>query len=135
MSVLISIDQLDEEIRAAYRVEVDPAAPVKMAIDGQLVELLNMSEGGVAFYSENELERRFAKAFMVFIVAKRKHSLKLHLKILGNRKGRYHALFQDQSDREKLLLSQLVVDLQKLVIRKEKEQKRREAEQARLKGE
>lgn len=114
-----------ENRRKAFRVET--SGKVKMAVDGQQVTLLDVSETGVAFETEQELSGMIENAIIVFETRK-KYRLKPKLKVTFCRDGRCGAEFVGLSDRAHMALSELVVQLQKARIRYEIERQRLDAQ-------
>ena len=112
-----------ENRRKAFRVET--GGKVKMGIAGKQVSLLDVSESGVAFETEEILSGMIEDAVIVFETRK-KYRLKPKLKVTFCRDGRCGAEFVGLSERAHMALSELVVQLQKARIRYELERQRME---------
>lgn len=114
---MFTIDLSDQEERSSFRVGLDKSSPVRLAVLGNMVQLINMSVGGVAFLSETRILRSMPEAVLAFAIDGTKHRIPLTIRIISSEKSRYHAVFEGLTDTQELQVARLVVHLQKLRIR------------------
>lgn len=107
-----------ENRRQAYRTPVDEK--VKMEIDGSRIVLLDISETGIAFETDEVMSGMIENALLYFTLRK-SYRLKPKLKVSFCASGRCGAEFVGLSQRAHLALSELIVDIQKARIRQAKE--------------
>ncbi len=110
-----------ENRRQAYRVV--PGERVRMTIGDQPVKLLDISETGIAFESDDHFEDKLDDV-VIFFTVRKSYRLKPTLKVMFNRNGHCGAEFVDLSERAHLALSELVIEIQKDRIRTAQEEKR-----------
>lgn len=106
-----------ENRRRAYRVQV--SKQVQMMLAGEPLELLDLSEIGVAFKTEQHLDGDLEEVQILFTLD-RPQRIKAQLRVTFCARGRCGAEFVGLNEREHLLLSALVVKLQKDQIRQER---------------
>ncbi len=121
MQVPIDLPLTEEENRRqAFRIEAD--GNVNMTLAGQPVTLLDISETGIAFETEQTLSGELEDVSIVFKLRKT-FRLKPCLRVTFCTKGRCGAEFVGLSERAHMALSELVVSLQKARIRHEQAQR------------
>ena len=118
-SVLLHTDD-EENRRRSFRAEVDQS--VKVMVNGEPVDVLDISSTGIAFRSSDIHESDHCDLVIEFSLRK-KYRIKPNLNILFCRHGRCGAEFVDLSDTLQLTLSELVVSLQKKAIQRLKEER------------
>ncbi|WP_415904251.1 PilZ domain-containing protein [Neptuniibacter sp. QD48_55] len=107
----------DENRRQAFRAA--SSGQVKMTIGETTVELLDISSTGVAFKTDQTFSGYLEDVAILFKTHK-KYRLKPRLKVSFCGKGRCGAEFEGLSDKAHMALSELVVSLQKELIRRER---------------
>ncbi|WP_299177695.1 PilZ domain-containing protein [uncultured Neptuniibacter sp.] len=117
--VVIDINE-QENRRGAFRVEAD--GNVRMTINDEPVTLLDISETGIAFATEETLSGEIEGALILFETRK-KYRFKPKLRVTFCARGRCGAEFIGLSERAHMALSELVVQLQKARIRHAKAQR------------
>lgn len=105
----------DENRRRAYRVATHER--VTMTIQEQRVRLLDISETGIAFETDQVLSGAIEEAVLLFDVGGRKYRFKPKLNVTFCKRGHCGAEFRKLSEKAHLALSELVVDIQKTEIR------------------
>ncbi|MCP4597254.1 PilZ domain-containing protein [Neptuniibacter sp.] len=110
-----------ENRRQAYR--VSPGERVRMTIRDEPVKLLDISETGIAFESDDHIGDKLDEV-VIFFTVRKSYRLKPKLKVMFNRNGHCGAEFVDLSERAHLALSELVIEIQKDRIRAAQEEKR-----------
>ncbi|MDO6512728.1 MULTISPECIES: PilZ domain-containing protein [unclassified Neptuniibacter] len=121
MKIPIELELSDDENRRnAYRAPVDDK--VSMTIDDKPVTLLDISETGVAFETTDHLSGKIENAVILFTLDK-SYRLKPALNVSFCGAGRCGAEFDGLSEKASLVLSELIIDIQKTRIRQAAEDK------------
>ncbi|MCV6590245.1 MAG: PilZ domain-containing protein [Marinobacterium sp.] len=122
MSLIIpeSLDKSNK--RKAVRVELSAKDPVRFAAAGQKTVIDNISESGIAFRVETAIEESVVDGILKFKIDQ-VYTLRMKVEILTQHEGSYRARFLDLSKQNTKLMSRLVLGLQKLHIRRRKQQK------------
>lgn len=116
MKVPVELNISEEENRRqAYR--VGARQRVTMTIDEVECEILDISETGIAFKTDQPRTGAIDNAVLLFSVGDRRYRFKPKLNVTFSREGRCGAEFLALSDRAHLALSELVMDIQKEQIR------------------
>lgn len=123
MQIPVVFNSVEDNRRRCFRAEVDQG--VWMHVDGEPVDVLDISAQGVAFRGQREPDDKLCDVQIEFVASK-KYRLKPRLKVLFQRNGRCGAEFVGLSDRAQKALSELVVTLQKRAIHRLKEIERTE---------
>jgi hypothetical protein len=118
-ALTLTLDE-HENRRKAYRTPVDEK--VSMTIAGDAVVLLDISETGVAFETDQNFSGMIENA-LIFFTLKKNCRLKPTLKVTFCSSGRCGAEFVGLSQRAHLALSELIVDIQKARIRQQREER------------
>ena len=120
MKIPVVLDLSDDDNRRqAYRASVDDG--VTMTIDNEPVVLLDISETGVAFVTDKTLSGRIENAVISFTLGKN-YRLKPDLNVSFCGSGRCGAEFVGLSDKACLVLSELIIKIQKARIRQAAEE-------------
>lgn len=116
MKIPLEFDTSEEENRRlAFRIATQDR--VKMKLAGENVEILDISETGIAFATEAVLTGELTDAELFFYLGERKFKFTPQLEVTFCGKGRCGAKFGQLSERAHVILSELVVLLQKEQIR------------------
>ncbi|WP_027856379.1 PilZ domain-containing protein [Marinobacterium jannaschii] len=111
--------------RSAFRVDIDDSLPVRLKVAGIKVDITNLSATGIAFKPPSTLEEGTYDARISFKID-RVYVFELQLQVITTINAVARAEFRGLAEREQLLMSRLVLHLQKMVIRKEVEARRSE---------
>lgn len=120
-------ESLEANNRQAVRVPISPKDPVRFAADRKKVAIENISESGLAFVSEEPFEKKKFEGILKFKMDQ-VYTLNLTVEVLMVVKNSYRCRFVDMTESDEKLMSKLVLGLQKLHIRRRKQQKLAEME-------
>ena len=105
----------DENRRLAFRIATQDR--VKMHLAGEQVVILDISETGIAFETDATLSGALKEVELFFQLGERKFKFTPQLEVTFCGQGRCGAKFGKLSERAHVILSELVVLLQKQQIR------------------
>ena len=124
--VLLHVDD-EENRRRCFRVEVDQS--VKVMVNGEPVEVIDISSTGIAFQS-NDLHAPDVCDMAIEFSLRKKYRIKPNLKVLFCRSGRCGAEFVELPEKFQVALSELVVSLQKRAIQRLQEERAQQLDPA-----
>lgn len=120
---LIIPESLDKSNkRQSVRVDLSAKDPVRFAADGQKAVIENISESGIAFKVEQQIVGNEIAGILKFKIDQ-VYTIRMKLEILLQKEDSYRARFVDLSRQNSKLMSRLVLGLQKLHIRRRKQQR------------
>ena len=127
MAIIIPESLEKANKRQAVRVDLTAKDPVRFAAGGQKAVIENLSESGIAFRVEKPLEETTVPGILKFKIDQ-VYTLRMQVEILLNKEGSYRAKFVGMSRQNSKLMSRLVLGLQKLHIRRRKQQRLQQME-------
>lgn len=113
--------------RQAVRVDLTAKDPVRFAAAGQKAVIENISESGIAFKVEEPIEESIVPGILKFKIDQ-VYTLRMEVEILLKKEDSYRAKFVGLSRQNSKLMSRLVLGLQKLHIRRRKQQRLQQME-------
>ena len=113
--------------RQAVRVELSAKDPVRFAVAGQKAVIDNISESGIAFRVDEPIKDTKVPGILKFKIDK-VYTLRMTVEILLCKEDSYRARFVGLSSQNSKLMSRLVLGLQKLHIRRRKQQRMEQVE-------
>lgn len=124
--VLLHADD-EENRRRCFRVEVDQS--VKVMVNGEPVDVLDISSTGIAFRL-NDVHAPDVCYMAIEFSLRKKYRIKPNLKILFCRNDRCGAEFVELPEKFQIALSELVVSLQKRAIQRLQEERAQQLDPA-----
>ena len=121
MTLLKNINQDSTNKRSAYRVTPSPDENITFSVAGHPATIVNLSETGVAFETEAKLTRGHQQARIAFTID-RPYELEITLVVVDRLPPFYRARI-DVEDRGHKLLSRLILECQKHIIQRQKDNK------------
>lgn len=119
MKPRITIPDLQDSGRRAYRLEVTPEDPIQVHIDDQAIEVRNLSATGMAFVRHHPLVDTTVAAHIAFTLNMRSVRMDCNLKLVRKVGQVWCADFEGLSLMEQKLLSQFITQCQASAIRKD----------------
>lgn len=122
MKPLISIPGLKDQGRRAFRMTPVQDDPVSLRVNGDLVDLEDLSANGVAFLSGHELKAGCYDAQLSFTMLERDFTIFCKIDLGRTRTGSYGGELQDMSGMDERLLSRFILECQKSAILRQREE-------------
>lgn len=119
MKPRITLPDLQDSGRRAYRLDVSPDDPIKVMIDGAAIDVRNLSATGLAFISHQPLVDTTVAVHINFTLNTRSVSIDCDLKLVRKVGQVWCADFEGLSLMEQKLLSQFITQCQASAIRKD----------------
>ncbi|QEW07506.1 PilZ domain-containing protein [Nitrincola iocasae] len=116
MKPLISFPELKDRGRRAFRMTPVQDDPVSLRVNGDLVDLEDLSANGVAFISEHELKSGRYDAQINFTLDERDFTIFCKLDLIRTLTGTYGGELQEISSMDERLLSRFILECQKQAI-------------------
>lgn len=116
MKPLISLPGINDRGRRAFRMTPVQDDPVSLRVNGQLVDLEDLSANGVAFLTETDLKAGTYDAQLNFTLTKRDYSIFCQLKLIRTKTGTYAGELQEMAPLDERLLSRFILECQKNAI-------------------
>lgn len=117
MKPRITLPELQDNGRRAYRLEVTPDDPIQVLIDGVAIELRNLSATGMAFISHQPLTDTLIPAQIKFRMEEHNVHFDCTLKLVRKVGQVWCADFEDTKPVEQKLLSRFITYCQTRSIR------------------
>ena len=116
MKPLISLPGIKDHGRRAFRMTPVQDDPVSLRVNGDLVDLEDLSANGVAFLSEHELKSGCYDAQLNFTLGERDFTIFCNMDLVRTRTGSYGGELKDMSSMDERLLSRFILECQKQAI-------------------
>lgn len=117
MKPKLHIPDITDSGRRAYRLQLEADAPLRVRIDGQPVQVDNLSATGIAFSTESMLTKQYYPARLKFRIDRQVHSIDCTLRLIRKNASNWCADFSGLSPRDQRLLSEFITWYQAEQIR------------------
>lgn len=120
MKPLISLPGIKDTGRRAYRMTPVHHDPVSLRVDGELVDLEDLSVNGAAFLSEKNLKAGTYSAQLNFTLHQQDYSIFCRIKLIRTKTDTYAGELQELTLLDERLLSKFILECQKNAISRDR---------------
>lgn len=123
MKPLVNLPGVKEKGRRAFRMTPVQDDPVSLRVNGQIVDLEDLSANGAAFLTEDDLNAGTYDAQLNFTLNQRDYSIFCKLNLIRTKTGTYAGELQAMTSLDERLLSRFILECQKNAILRSREGK------------